>query len=272
MSAVFLVTGAASGIGLALTRQLLARGERVCACDVNVAAMRAQFGDDSDQLRVVALDVRDPEAWDRVTDAVMAAWGRLDVLCNIAGVLRDNWVRDETPADVHFHFDINVKGAIFGMQSALRHMLPYGRGHIINIASMAALSPVPGLALYSASKFAIRSYSLAAGMELAEKGVAVTAICPDAVQTPMLDIQKGKEQAALTFSGSRALTAEEVVAGVFEALDTRALEIVLPGWRGVTAKFANAFPGIAARGVALFRRSGLKRQRAISAGKDSTLS
>ncbi len=271
MSKTFLVTGAASGIGFELTRQLIARGERVCACDVNVAAMQAlQTGAAAGQLRIEALDVRDPEAWNRVVDAVVAEWGALDVLCNIAGVLRDNWVQDDTPADVHFHFDINVKGVIFGVQSALRHMLPRGEGHIINIASMAALSPVPGLGLYSASKFAVRSYSLVAGMELAEKGIAVTAICPDAVQTPMLDIQKGKEQAALTFSGPRALTAGEVVAGILSALETRPLEVVLPGWRGATAKFANAFPGTAARAIGLFRKAGRKRQQAIKAGQDST--
>lgn len=272
MSRTFLVTGAASGIGLELARALLARGERVCACDVNVAAMQAGLRGGSDQLRVEALDVRDPEAWNRVIDAVVAEWGGLDVLCNIAGVLRDNWVQDDTPADVHFHFDINVKGVIFGVQSALRHMLPRGQGHIINIASMAALSPVPGLGLYSASKFAVRSYSLAAGMELADKGIAVTAICPDAVQTPMLDIQKGKEQAALTFSGARALTSGEVVAGIFQALETRQLELVLPLWRGATAKFANAFPGVAARGLDLLRKAGRRRQQAIRAGKDSTRS
>lgn len=222
------------------------------------------------QLRVEALDVRDPEAWNQVADAVVADWGSLDVLCNVAGVLRDNWVKDDTPADVHFHFDINVKGAIFGMQAALRHMLPRAQGHILNIASMAALSPVPGLGLYSASKFAIRSYSLAAAMELAEQGIAVTAICPDAVQTPMLDIQKGKEQAALTFSGLRALTTEEVVQAMLDALETRPMEVVLPGWRGVTAKFANAFPAVGHKAVGLLRKVGRRRQGAIREGKDST--
>lgn len=271
MSKVFLVTGAASGIGQELARQLIARGERVCACDVNVAAMLVlQAGAAPGQLRLEALDVRDHQAWQRVVDAVAAEWGGIDVLCNIAGVLRDNWVRDDTPADVDFHFDINVKGTIFGMQAVLRHMLPRARGHIINIASMAALSPVPGLGLYSASKFAVRGYSLIAGMELAEQGIAVTAICPDAVQTPMLDIQKGKEQAALTFSGPRALTAGEVVAGIFDALDKRPLELALPGWRGATAKFVNVFPGVGARAMGLFRRAGLKRQQAIRAGRDST--
>jgi 3-oxoacyl-[acyl-carrier protein] reductase len=272
MSKTFLVTGAASGIGLELARQLLLRGDKVCACDVNVAGMQPlQVLAGNGQLRTEALDVRDPAAWNRVVDALVADWGRLDVLANVAGVLRDNWVQDATPDDVHFHFDINVKGTIFGMQSVLRHMLPRGQGHIINIASLAGLSPVPGLGLYSASKFAVRGYSLAAGMELAEKGIAVTAICPDAVQTPMLDIQKGKEQAALTFSGLRALSTEEVVAAILgPALTQRPLEITLPAWRGGVSKLAGIFPESSARVVGIFRKAGLKRQQALRDGKDST--
>lgn len=272
MAKTFLVTGAASGIGFELARQLLARGERVCACDINVAPMQALLGGARDgQLRVEKLDVRDPEAWNSLVDSVVAGWGSLDVLANVAGVLRDNWVQDATADDVHFHFDINVKGTIFGMQAAIRHMLPRGQGQIINIASLAGLSPVPGLGLYSASKFAVRGYSLAAGMELADKGIAVTTICPDAVQTPMLDIQKGKEQAALTFSGPRALSTQEVVAAIIgPALHDRPLEIMLPHWRGAVAKVAGSFPATSARALGLFRKAGQKRQREIEQGQDST--
>jgi len=124
---------------------------------------------------------------------------------------------------------------------------------------LAALAPVPGLALYSASKFAVRGYSLVAGMELAEHGIAVTTICPDAVQTPMLDQQKDKEQAALTFSGARALIVQEVVDAILDnALKNKPLEIILPTMRGVIAKAANAFPTIAARQV------GMQRQQKIN--------
>jgi 3-oxoacyl-[acyl-carrier protein] reductase len=87
-------------------------------------------------------------------------------------------------------------------------------------------------------------------MELAEHGIAVTTICPDAVQTPMLDQQKDKEQAALTFSGARALIVQEVVDAILDnALKNKPLEIILPTMRGGIAKAANAFPTIAARQV-----------------------
>ena len=271
MNQVFIVTGAASGIGFALVQQLLTRRLLVCACDIDAHALeKLRDYYSHEQLMLETLDVRDAQAWKKIVERVTAKWHRIDVLCNVAGVLRENWITDSTEADVNFHFDINVKGTIFGVQAIVPTMIAQKQGHIINIASLAALAHVPGLSLYSASKFAVRGYSLAAGMELAEHGIAVTTICPDAVQTPMLDQQKDKEQAALTFSGSRALTTEEVVNAILSALEDKSLEIILPPMRGVVAKLANAFPAIAAHQVNRMRQIGIKRQRKILAGKDST--
>ncbi|WP_068858374.1 SDR family NAD(P)-dependent oxidoreductase [Perlucidibaca aquatica] len=273
MSLHWIVSGAASGIGHELAKQLLARGDRVCACDVQPAGLQAlkALAGASAQLRVETLDVRDAEAWKALVVRVEAEDGAVDVLANIAGVLKENWVQDATAAEVDFHFDINVKGVIFGTQAVLPSMLARGQGHIINIASLAGLSPVPGIGLYSASKFAVRGYSLVAAMELADKGIAVTAVCPDAVQTPMLDIQQGKPQTALTFSGPRALTAQEVVAAILgPVLRDRPFEIALPAWRGTTAKLAGNLPQLGNKAIGLFRKAGEKRQKLIQAGKSST--
>lgn len=271
MSHVFIVTGAASGIGLTLTQRLLKIGHQVCACDINFQNLEETFQlFNSEQLLLQKLDVRFSQSWQDVITQVLNKWQKIDVLCNVAGVLRENWVSDITEADVNLHFDINVKGTIFGMQAVLPTMLEQKQGHIINIASIAALSPVPGLALYSASKFAVRGYSLAAGIELAQQGISVTTICPDAVQTPMLDQQKDKAQAALTFSGSRALTPEEVVNSILAALKDKPLEVILPPMRGVVAKFANAFPALAANQLQKIQQQGLKRQQKIKQGHNST--
>ncbi|MES2908309.1 MAG: SDR family NAD(P)-dependent oxidoreductase [Pseudomonadota bacterium] len=273
MSLHWIVTGAASGIGQELAKALLARGDRVCACDVQETGLQAlqAFASEASALRLEMLDVRDAQAWRALVARVESADGAIDVLANIAGVLKENWVQDATAAEVDFHFDINVKGVIFGTQAIVPGMLARGRGHIINIASLAGLSPVPGLGLYSASKFAVRGYSLAAAMELADKGIAVTAVCPDAVQTPMLDIQQGKPQAALTFSGPRALSSQEVVDAILgPVLRDRPMEIALPAWRGATAKFAGNFPELGNKAIGLFRKAGEKRQKLLQAGKSST--
>ncbi|WP_019674027.1 SDR family oxidoreductase [Psychrobacter lutiphocae] len=268
MAQTYIVTGAASGIGLALCQRLLAGNHRVCACDINFDALQAiyshypQFAEGGN-LMLQQLDVRQLDTWQQTVVRVVEHWQRIDVLCNIAGVLKENWVTDiVVPDEVDLHFDINVKGTIFGTQSVIETMRSQGSGHIINVASLAALSPVPGLSLYSASKFAVRSYSLAAGMELGQYGIAVTTICPDAVQTPMLDKQKDKEQAALTFSGHRTLSVDEVVdAIVGPIMRKRPLEMVLPASRGVVAKAANIFPQTTGNYVDFFHKLGKKRQK-----------
>lgn len=267
MTKTYIVTGAASGIGLALCQRLLKQGEQVCACDINYETLKTLYADhknasEGGNLMLQPLDVRSVEQWQQTVTKVLEQWSTIDVLCNVAGVLKVNWLTDVVlPDEVDLQFDVNVKGTIYGTQTVIEPMRNQGGGHVINIASVAALSPVPGLSLYSACKFAVRSYSLAASVELAEYGIAVTTVCPDAVQTPMLDIQKDKEQAALTFSGNRTLSVEEVVdAIVGPVLQKRPKEIMLPHSRGALAKVANIFPETSGRFIDIFQKQGRKRQ------------
>ncbi len=262
---VFFVTGAASGIGAHLVRALLERGARVCAADINAEAMaplRALA--DEARLMIAALDVRDPAQWTARVDEVRACWQRLDVMLNVAGVIRPGYIHAFAPEDVHLQLDVNTKGVIFGTQAAARAMRAQGGGHIVNIASLAGVAPIPGLALYSASKFAVRGFSLAAAFELREHGIKVTVVCPDAVQTPMLDVQVDREEAALTFSGAeQPLTTADVVDAILQRALTRApMEILLPRSRGLTAKLGNAFPALSAGLLRALRRKGAVRQRA----------
>lgn len=264
MSRRIIVTGAASGIGEKIAQALLASGDRVCAADLNVKALEAlqPLASTPDRLRIAKLDVRDAAQWAPLIESCTKAWGGLDVLINVAGVLRVGTVMDASTDDVNFHIDINTKGVIFGTQAAVKAMLPHKTGHIINIASLAALSPVPGLSLYCASKFAVRGYSLAVANELRPYGIKVSVVCPDAVQTPMLDVQKGDERAALTFSGSRSLTADEVARTIIEDVLRHApLEVSLPRNRGALAKLSGAAPGLAALLFESLRKRGMDRQR-----------
>jgi NAD(P)-dependent dehydrogenase (short-subunit alcohol dehydrogenase family) len=247
MTKTYFITGAASGIGRQLAVQLLKRGERVLATDVNSDGLEElrHLSGAGESLWTQRQDVRDASQWQSLLTELAARWGRLDVLMNVAGVIRPGWVQEGSPQDVDFHLDINVKGVMHGTHAAARVMLGQGGGHIINIASLAGIAPVPGLSLYSASKFAVRGFTLAIAQELASKGIKVTAVCPDAVQTPMLDLQVDYEQAAMTFSGSRVLTVEDVAGVILDkVLDKAPLEVMIPGSRGWLAKLASAFPNL----------------------------
>jgi 3-oxoacyl-[acyl-carrier protein] reductase len=264
------MTGCASGIGRHLAATLSALGHRIMATDLDERALAAEaerHGFRSDRVLLRKLDVRREQDWDAAMDAAAAAFGAVDVVLNIAGALRPGYVHELTAADIDLHLDVNVKGVVLGTRAAARRMMPAERGHIINFGSLASLVPVPGLSLYSASKFAVRGFSLAAATELSRHGIAVTVILPDAVATPMLDLQVDYEEAAMTFSGDRPLTVEEIGRLVVDqVLPRRPLEIVIPRSRGALARLANAAPARNQRRAPLFLKRGLQRQAKIKRG------
>ena len=264
-----LLTGCASGIGRHLADRLLERGARVCATDVAEDALRSHADEASwpgERLLLDRLDVTDPQDWQRLVDRAATAWGRLDVVMNVAGFLRPGEIHEAVDEDVHRHFDVNVKGVVFGTRAAARHMIPNRRGHIVNVASMASLAPIPGIALYSASKYAVRAFSLAAAEELRPHGIAVTTVCPDAVRTPMLDLQLDYEQAALTFTAPRLLAVEDIGRLVLgRVLEKRPLLVAIPRRRAWLARFADLFPSTTRWIAARLQKQGLERQKELRA-------
>jgi NADP-dependent 3-hydroxy acid dehydrogenase YdfG len=173
-SRVMLLTGCASGIGRHLTTVLSARGHRVVATDLNEEALSKQAADlgwSRDRVLTRRVDVRSDADWEAAFGAAETAFGPVDVLMNIAGFLHPAWVHELTGRDVDLHLDVNVKGVVHGTHAAAKRMIPRRSGHIVNIGSLASLAPVPGLSLYSASKFAVRGFTLAAATELRDHGV-----------------------------------------------------------------------------------------------------
>jgi NAD(P)-dependent dehydrogenase (short-subunit alcohol dehydrogenase family) len=264
---VMLVTGAASGIGLELATELHRRGHRVVAADLDEPALHARFAS-RERMEVVRLDVTNPSDWEAAVLHARARFGRLDALLNVAGCLTPGWSHEIPDASSARMIDVNVKGVIFGTNAAARAMLAQAGGsggQIVNVASLAALVAVPGIAVYSASKHAVRAFSLAVAEELRPHGIAVTAVCPGPVQTPMLDAQLHSDEAAITFSAPRPLTTEEVTRAIVDrALVERPLELVVTVPRSGQAPLArllNALPNLAPRLSPLIQRIGRRNQR-----------
>lgn len=245
MQVVFL-TGSANGIGRHLTEVFYKRGDVVIATDVDEAGVRAlTAGWDTDRVMTARLDVRDQANWQAIINQALARWGRIDIGLNIAGVLRAGYVAEFNPADIDFIIDINVKGVMLGSRLLTELMVRQGSGHLINIASLAAIAPVVGMSLYSSSKFAVRAFTLAAAGELRHKGVRVTVVCPDLVDTNMLTQQINLPEAALSFTGPRTLTVADVERAVIrDALERHRVEIIIPASRGWLGKLGNLFPNL----------------------------
>lgn len=243
---VIWLTGCASGVGLHLTGAFLKRGYRVVATDINIEELERLANHnnwDNKHVLVCHLDITSLESWQSAYQKTVDKWGRIDRLLNIAGYLKPGFIHETSADEIDRHIDINVKGLIIGSQLLAKHMVKEGHGQIINIASLAGVAAIPGISLYSTSKFAVRGFSLALAQELKVHGVQVTVICPDAIQTPMLDLQEDYDEAALTFSGPKPLTVEQIEQAIFnDAMPNAPLEITLPMSRGILAKLGNAFP------------------------------
>ncbi|MDV6237390.1 SDR family oxidoreductase [Leptospira ellisii] len=261
---ILLITGCAGGLGKKLAEDAFAAGHSILITDINEKELKkfaAPWKKETDRVLVSKLDVTSPADWKKVIDLAYKKWGRLDVLLNVAGYLLPGYIYEVPATQIDRHMDINAKGVMYGTREAAIRMTEAKAGHIVNIASLAGVAPITGIALYSTSKFAVRGFSLAIAQELRAKNVFVTVVCPDAIKTPMLDLQKDYEQASMTFSGDKVLTAEEVSKIVLgKVLSRKPLEVLIPQSRGILAKIGNLFPASAAILGPMLRKKGLKKQ------------
>ena len=182
---IAVVTGAGSGIGAAIARELARRGHFVVVTDVDLDAATRVAADFAG--RALALDVTDPVSCESVAEEVASEHGSIDVWVSNAGISKMQPFLDVSPADLARTFEVNTYGVFYAGQSAAREMIARGtRGCIINTASMAAKQGrVPFLADYVASKFAVLGLTQSMAYELAPHGIRVNSVSPGFVATPM---------------------------------------------------------------------------------------
>lgn len=240
---LIMVTGGACGIGACIIEQAVQSGHRVIAADMDSESLARRWADQK-AVRRETLDVRLNEQWQALFQRLDSEQLKVDVLINVAGVLRSGRTGELTSENVELTLDVNVKGVIFGTNAAAAHMLAKDRrGHIINIGSLASLCPLPGNAVYATSKFAVRGFSIAAAGDLRPQGIAVSLVGPGPVKTAMLEQQRGDNNSAMTFASSRALTPEEVANAVLgPVLRKQPLEYYLPWQDELLGRLSNAVP------------------------------
>lgn len=183
-----IVTGGASGIGLACAERLLASGWRVGIVDRDETAVTkmAANRDDDARCRSAVLDVTDEHAVEEAVGAMAEQFGRLDGLVNSAGIGADMPALD-TPVDLFRKIlDVNVLGTFLVSRAAARRMQARGSGSIVNIASISGLRGSKGRAAYGASKGAVITLTQVMAVEWARFGIRVNALAPGPVDTPLV--------------------------------------------------------------------------------------
>ncbi|WP_410660968.1 SDR family oxidoreductase [Amycolatopsis sp. lyj-112] len=226
------ITGAGQGIGRATAERMAARGARVSIGDLDLEAAKRTAADIGGTAH--PLDVADPASFAAFLRDAEQANGPLAVLVNNAGIMPNGGFLDLSDELNRATMEVNLFGVVHGMRFALPGMLERGRGHVVNVASLAGKFPVKGLAIYNASKFAVVGLTAATRLEYAPHGVSVSAVLPSAVDTALAS--------GLDMRPIPKVKPERIADAVVDSVRTRAAEISVPGYVGALAQVAQVLP------------------------------
>lgn len=261
---IAVVTGAGKGLGREIAKGLAEKGFAVLATDIDAESAAATASAIGGGAWSMAQDVRDPESHRQVARAANER-GSLTLWVNNAGVLYTGDAWDHSDDDIRQLVEVNVLGMMWGARAAVEAMRDAG-GHLINIASLSAVAPVPGLAAYGATKQAVLGFtvSLAGDLDRAGLPIQVSAVCPHAINTDMVrDVQELKG-ADIAFVGARLLTVDKVAGVVLDLVDKPRLAVSVPRSQGALAHALRPFPSVALRVLKPLLKVGeWQRQRAI---------
>jgi NAD(P)-dependent dehydrogenase (short-subunit alcohol dehydrogenase family) len=268
---VAVVTGGASGIGLALSEALVAAGSSVVVADLDLDLARREaerLAAGGARTAAVRVDVADPASVDALAAETLEEFGRVDLVCNNAGVSTFNLLEDQTLDDWQWVFDVDLWGVVHGIRTFLPILRSQGGpGHIVNTSSMGGLmGGVPFIAPYAAAKAAVISISETLRVELAMTGspIKVSVLCPGSTVSNVMEserarpAERGSERRTddaegmrlaikSTFTGPDGLPAETVAARTLAAVRAGDFWVLShPSERAVvehrTAEILDAFP------------------------------
>ncbi len=215
------ITGGGRGIGRATTAALIAQGARVAIGDIDGALAERTAGELGSGTVGLPLDVTDRSSFDRFLTEVEDRLGPLDILINNAGIMPIGPFIEESDAIANRMIDINLVGVIYGSKLALARFTKRGRGHLVQIASMAGKAGFPGGATYCATKHAVVGLSEAIRAELRDTNIDISVVMPVVVNT---ELGSGLPETR----GFKAVQPEDVADCIVEALQTGRFEVFVP--------------------------------------------
>lgn len=223
-----LITGAGSGLGAAMAHRFADAGYSVGLADIDASRAEKVL---SDVLArggsgfALAVDVTQASDWQALKRRVLEAWGGLDILVNNAGVAAAGRLEDMSLEDWRWIVETDLMSVVMGCHAFLPQLREQGRGHIVNVASFAGMTPVPEVSAYATAKAAVVALSEQLRVDLDRSGVGVSVVCPAYVQTRLLETFRSgdprhRSMAERWMQKSR-VTAENVADAVFDAVRCR---------------------------------------------------
>lgn len=260
-----IITGGSEGVGREVARKFAAAGANLMLVARNKKNLDtiAEELRDKTRVEVFAMDVSDADACADLFKKTQFEFGHIDILVNNAGYTERGPVEGITADGLGRIIDVNLRAPIILSRLVLSHLREAGGGVIINVASLAGRTPVPGSAAYSASKFGLRAFTFALADELRGSGIKVAAVSPGAIDTGFItsDIDKVSN---LTLSQSMS-TAAEVAQAILDLCGNRRREQSLPAISGVFTTLIYLMPWIGRMVRPLLERKGQRVKRLLKA-------
>jgi 3-oxoacyl-[acyl-carrier protein] reductase len=212
---IAVITGAASGIGLAVAKRLIQDEARLILIDINKEALEKEFGGFLQQTMLLGIDITKQADVKNAIDAVASEWGRIDILINCAGITGVTDIKShEVAADnLQRVFDINFMASFYTSHAVLPYMIKQQYGRILHTASIAGKEGNAGMLAYSVSKAAVIGMTKVQGKEYAEMGITVNALAPAVIRTPLVNAMPDAQVTYMTdkIPMKRCGTLEEAV-------------------------------------------------------------
>lgn len=219
------ITGAASGIGKALAAELGAAGMKLALADTQqerLAATAKEFEAEGFEVLAVPTDVSKAGSMVNLADEVYARFGSADLVCNNAGVMAGDTTWSLSESDYKWLIDVNIWGVVHGVRTFVPRMLESGRpGHIVNTASMAAVTTMPFAGAYHLTKHAVLALSECLYFELQQQGspIGVSVLCPELVKTGLGDCRELQAQAPAAETEAGAFVVEALRDGLSRGVE-----------------------------------------------------
>jgi NAD(P)-dependent dehydrogenase (short-subunit alcohol dehydrogenase family) len=182
---VVVITGAAGNLGRAVAKVFADAGERLVLVDLQREALAKAYGDEREDRLLVSADLLNQEQANRIAQQALQRFGRIDVLCNIAGGFRmGEAVHETSDGTWDFLFGINTRTLLHAVRAIVPHMLQRASGHVVNVAAFSAQKGAAGLGAYTASKSSVIRLTESMSAELRERGIHVNCVLPTTLDTP----------------------------------------------------------------------------------------
>lgn len=249
-----LITGASSGLGLAIARELVAAGAKVALVARDAARLQQavrSLAAPGEQTLAIAADITQQADVDRMQSQVQEQWGRLDLLVNCAGKSSRGKIEETTPEQFQALWELNFLAAV-RCTRAMLPMLLESKGHVVQIGSLASKSTTKYLGAYPAGKFALAAYSQQLRLELGEQGLHVLLVCPGPIARDDAGSRYDAESTNLPDEAKRpgggvklkGISPDQMAKKILRACECRQLELIVPAKARLLFTISQLWPSL----------------------------